>query len=164
MSLFFVHETCVWVCVCLKYSYRIDAFESMSISNKHIVHICREHYTICHMSFLLNRIYFLFLLIWQNSIKNWQRGKMHAWNEHQQWIFRIVFFFCLFFSHLNQCLKDGFYFTKSQNKQDKAFFIFQYEMYAYTLYIDLLFLDLHDTLTRNENLWEAKLNLILVSF
>lgn len=159
MSHFFsCTKTYVCVCVCLKYSYRIDAFESMSISNKYIVHICREYYTICHMSFLLNRI--LFLLIWQNSIKNWQRGKMRAWNEQQRWIFWIVFF-----SHLNQCLKDGFYFTKSQNKQDKAFFIFQYEMYACTLYIDLLFLDLHEyTLTRNENLWEAKLNLILVSF
>lgn len=74
--------TKTYVCVCLKYSYRIDAFESMSISNKYIVHICREYYTICHMSFLLNRI--LFLLIWQNSIKNWQRGKMRAWNEQQR--------------------------------------------------------------------------------
>lgn len=90
---------CVCVCVCLKYSYRIDAFESMSISNKYIVHICREYYTICHMSFLLNRI--LFLLIWQNSIKNWQRGKMRAWNEQQRWIFWIVFFLFFFLIWIN---------------------------------------------------------------
>lgn len=88
-----------------------------------------------------------------------------AMNFPNRFFFLVFFCFLLFFFHLNQCLKDGFYFTKSQNKQDKAFFIFQYEMYACTLYIDLLFLDLHEyTLTRNENLWKAKLNLILVSF